>query len=597
MHFVKIITVLLGLAAVVSCGGSGPETQPDNTQGDSSGIPKTNSPDDTNTDAPQINEQKIKLNQVGYLPTGDKVAIVPNITAQAFDLVAVDNGVVVFQGDLSAAGNWSAAGDDLHKQANFTAFEQAGEYYIRVQGLNDSSTFTIASNVYGQVHDSALKSYYYNRASIDIAQPYAGDWPRLAGHSDNSVIVHSSAASPQTPTGSTLNSAKGWYDAGDYGKYSVNSGIATYTLLAAFEHFPDFYQQRVLNIPESSDQVPDILNEIMWNLTWLASMQDQDGGVYHKLTTLNWPGIEMPAQDTRDRYVIGKTTAASLNFAAVFATASRIFSQYPQQFPGKSAQWQLAAESAWQWAQQHPSSYYQQPSDVTSGQYGDNSVADELSWAAAELFISTGKDEYYQAYLSYDGDLTHPSWQNVSYLAISSLLFKGESMLSSADYQSVKSKQQAFADGFLVEHNQSEYLVAMPAGDFIWGSNAVAMNKAMVLLQAYQQSQDDNYRQAALGLVDYVLGKNPTDYSFVTGFGAQPPMYPHHRISAGDNITAPIPGMLVGGPNAGRQDGCSYPDTAPALSYVDDWCSYASNEVAINWNAPLVYVLAALLSE
>ncbi len=74
-------------------------------------------------------------------------------------------------------------------------------------------------------------------------------------------------------------------------------------------------------------------------------------------------------------------------------------------------------------------------------------------------------------------------------------------------------------------------------------------------------------------------------------------MFPHHRISAADGIVAPIPGMLVGGPHSGRQDGCSYAHLEPARSYLDDWCSFSTNEVTINWNAPLVYVLGALLSE
>ena len=80
----------------------------------------------------------------------------------------------------------------------------------------------------------------------------------------------------------------------------------------------------------------------------------------------------------------------------------------------------------------------------------------------------------------------------------------------------------------------------------------------------------------------------------MTGFGGRSPLHPHHRPSAADGIDAPVPGLLVGGPNPGRQDGCAYPDTAPDKAYVDDVCAYASNEVAINWNAPLVYLSAAL---
>jgi len=111
---------------------------------------------------------------------------------------------------------------------------------------------------------------------------------------------------------------------------------------------------------------------------------------------------------------------------------------------------------------------------------------------------------------------------------------------------------------------------------------------------AYRLTADRSYLRHALGNLDYLLGRNATGYSFVTGFGGRSPLHPHHRPSAADGIDAPVPGLLVGGPNPGRQDGCAYPVTAPDKAYVDDVCAYASNEVAINWNAPLVYLSAAL---
>lgn len=90
------------------------------------------------------------------------------------------------------------------------------------------------------------------------------------------------------------------------------------------------------------------------------------------------------------------------------------------------------------------------------------------------------------------------------------------------------------------------------------------------------------------------MGRNGTSYAFVTGYGDKTPMNPHHRPSGADGVEAPVPGLIAGGPNPGQQDGCSYPSDIPDQSYVDDYCSYASNEIAINWNAPLVYLGNAL---
>jgi endoglucanase len=130
--------------------------------------------------------------------------------------------------------------------------------------------------------------------------------------------------------------------------------------------------------------------------------------------------------------------------------------------------------------------------------------------------------------------------------------------------------------------------------DFVWGSNANAANQAILLINAYLISHKKTYLDAALSNLDYILGRNATGYSFVTGVGIKHTMHPHHRPSVADSIVEPVPGLLAGGPNPGRQDGCHYDYFEPETSYTDLDCSYASNEIAINWNAPLVYLANAI---
>jgi endoglucanase len=158
----------------------------------------------------------------------------------------------------------------------------------------------------------------------------------------------------------------------------------------------------------------------------------------------------------------------------------------------------------------------------------------------------------------------------------------------------------ATADKLAARWSASPYRISMLREEFVWGSNSVILNQAMMLVAAYRIDAKPGYLNAAQSALDYVLGRNGPGISFVTGFGTASPLHPHHRPSEADGIVAPVPGWLVGGPNPGQQDraGCraSYPSALPALSYLDDMCSYASNEVAINWNAPLVYVAAALQS-
>lgn len=547
-----------------------------------------------NQNADPITTQKIQLNQLGYLPNARKVAIVPNVNQQSFRLVSLDTGKLVYKGKLTSAKSWQAAGNRSFKVADFSSVIKEGRYFLKVNGVADSAEFDIASNVYDKLHDSALKSYYFNRSSLAIESPYGQQWSRAEGHADNEVKVHASAASTSRPESSMIESTKGWYDAGDYGKYVVNSGIATYTLLASYEHFPTFYQNRNTNIPESNDNIPDILNEAKWNIDWLATMQDTDGSVYHKLTTLAWPGKEMPVQDKRERFVIGKSTSAALDYAAVLAMGTRIYAPYNN---GQTQHWLSSAELAWQWAVSNPNLVYSQPDDVSSGEYGDDSFNDEFSWAAAELFITTQKPKYLEQYLNFRSKIDVPSWSYVAYLATSTLLIKGQAIIPPVIYQKIKSEQLALADNLVQQYNDNGYQVPLVESDFVWGSNSVALNKALILMQAHRLSSKQAYKNAALSIIDYVLGRNPTDYSYVTGFGSKSPLFPHHRVSVSDGIVAPIPGMLVGGPHSGKQDGCDYQFDQPAITYIDDWCSYATNEVAINWNAPLVYVLAAILAD
>lgn len=535
---------------------------------------------------------RIHLNQLGFLPESGKIAIVPNVASGEFWLLDAKSGSEVLRGPLSQAQSWDMAGDTV-KVADFTAFNRPGHYKIRVAEAGESPPFYIQENIYDPLLAAAVKSFYYNRASAPIEADYAGQFARPAGHPDTLVYIHPSAASAARPAGTVVSSPKGWYDAGDYNKYTVNSGISTYTLLAALADFPRLFAGVHLNIPESGNAVPDLLDEILWNIDWLVTMQDpHDGGVYHKLTTLRFSSTGMPHTQNAKRYMMQKSTAATLNFAALMAYASVVMRDYEKHFPGRSAQYLLAAESAWSWAKKNPKLLYVQPQEVNTGAYAslNEDLQDEWLWAAAELFRASGKRTYLNA-IHLPENPRVPEWGAVEGLGLYALAHHSK---AGKLHQSARDQLIVMANRMVREYWQSGYLVPMSEVDFRWGSNAVALNKAMVLLMANRLQPNKDYAPAARGLLDYVLGRNPTGYSYVTGFGHKSPMKPHHRISHFDGVASPVPGMLVGGPHSGWQDECQYASRLPAKSYLDDWCSYSTNEVAINWNAPLVYVLAAL---
>jgi endoglucanase len=541
----------------------------------------------------------IKLNQIGYKPSAEKLAVIPAVAATTFTVTKTSDNSVVLTGNLSAAQTWAPAEESV-KLADFSSLTAAGDYTLTVAGIEKAASFKIATNAYDALNAGAIKAFYFNRASTALLEAHAGVYKRAAGHLGTKVYIHKSAATAARPEGTIVSAPKGWYDAGDYNLYVVNSGISTYTLLAAYERYANYFKTQNLNIPESADAVPDLLNEAMWNLEWMLAMQDpNDGGVYHKLTSKNFSGMVMPEADTSDRFMVQKATAATLDFAAVMAAASRIYAPYDATYPGISTKMLNAAKSAYQWAKANPAIYYEQPSDIATGGYGDGDVKDEFAWAAAELYITTKDNAYYTDLNPSAVTADIPSWAGVKSLGWISLAHNVDSLTSAADKTLIKNRLDSVAAGIAAKKPSSAYGVPLVNGDFNWGSNSGALNQAMMLLAAYElDNSKADYLKTAQSLLDYVLGRNPTDFSFVTGFGVRTPQHIHHRPSVADGIAGSIPGFLAGGANPGQQDknGCSvpYPSNLPAKSYLDDSCSYASNEIAINWNAPLVYVSAAL---
>lgn len=551
-------------------------------------------------------EDNIRLNQVGFYPEGPKTAIVVSPKADEFSVVNASTKKSAFTGKLEKKGVWPHSGEEV-SQADFTKFTTPGKYYIAIKGMADSYPFEIKKRVAHDLGKASLKSYYYQRTVIDLDKEYAGKWSRKAGHPDTAVLIHASAVSPGRPEGFKISSPGGWYDAGDYNKYIVNSGITTYTLLALYEHYPQFTDTIKVNIPESKNAIPDLLDEALFNVRWMMTMQDPyDGGVYHKLTNPNFDGEVMPDKATEPRYVVKKSTAAALDFAAVMAQASRIFKKYEKQMPGFSDSTLAAAKKAYEWAKKNPEVYYVQndmnkefkPAIVT-GEYGDGNVKDEFQWAAAELYTTTGDTKYYN-----DINITTtldsfgiPAWPNVNTLGLITLANTDKKVQDSKEVQATIIKM---ADE--LKNHAKESAFGIPMGikekDFVWGSNSQAANQGIVLLQAYRLTKNKEYLNAAIANLDYILGRNGTGYSYVSGYGTKSMKKPHHRPSQADGIDEVIPGFIAGGPNPDQQDkqNCMmpYPSKLPAVSYIDEECSYASNEVAINWNSPLTYLVFAI---
>ena len=544
------------------------------------------------------NGVQIRRNQVGCYPQQEKVIVVEGTNPGSKVRVATPDGKVVKAKTLRKAV--SPLSGKTRYVVDLGRLSATGDY--RVSLGKESCVLHVSERPYHDIATSALRLFYLIRSGVAIEQ--GGAYNRPVGHADTQVLVHNSAASPLRPTGTVISSPLGWYDAGDYNKYVVNSAFSIGLMLAAYEQQPDYFARLKTNIPESGNTTPDFLDEMMFNLQWFFSMQDPyDGGVYHKLTTPNFEGFVMPTACKQSRYVVAKSVTAALDFAAVMADAARLYEKYQTDYPGFTAQAAAAAERAYQWAKAHPTAFYRQEQlkdpAVTTGTYGDMSANDEFFWAATALWRLTGKQQYLDDATQHQPkQFTTPTWGNVASLGAYECLASGNSTLRETMLQQLTAYCDNAVKGVETSSFQSPY--GNSARDFGWGCLAeFCCCQGMALLYADKILGVEKYRRYALQNADYLLGRNATGYCYVTGFGDKSPMHPHHRPSEADGVEAPYPGMLVGGPNPGQQDkndlnGNAYPTNIPDESYIDVMQSYASNEIAINWNASLVAFLCWL---
>jgi len=550
----------------------------------------------------------IRLNQVGFAPMQEKTATIDVCCADAapcdvFILNAA--GDTVWTGTASATMLNPVSGKP-RQIVDFSDLTAPGEYTLcaKQQKSIVNCQLSICEHPYKELTRKALRAFYYQRASMPIEEPYAEGFSRPAGHPDDHVLVHASAATTERPENTVISCPGGWYDAGDYNKYIVNSGYTMGVFLMAYEMNKEYYDTLCLNIPESSIvNCPDMLAEAMYNIQWMLTMQDLDGGVYHKLTEPDFEGFIRPDECKKPRYVVLKTTAAALDFAATMALAARVYAPFEEAYPGFVAQATDAALRAYAWAEANPDIYYDQPKmneqftpAITTGAYDDFDVRDEFYWAATELYLLTKDEKFKQEALSRRPETFTPAtWGNVAELAsMEWMLYREEQMDFALECQ------DALLSHLLpyVDEAESISVHRSPYGnreeDFFWGCNSEGCCwRGVECLFAYRISgnTDKRWLTAAERCLNYILGQNATGYCYVTGFGTKPTSDPHHRLSF-SHPKGTHPGFLAGGPNPARQDavtdGVKYPKDVPAdESYLDYQPSYASNEVTINWNVTL----------
>ncbi|MDT0548428.1 MULTISPECIES: glycoside hydrolase family 9 protein [Streptomyces] len=560
----------------------------------------------------------VRVNQVGYLTHGPKQGTVVTSATKPlkWTLRAAD-------GTARARGTTTPAGVDPSSRQNVQTFDfskvtaKGKGYTINIDG-KQSEPFSIDDNIYSPLVRDSLEYFYQNRSGIKIdTDIVGGKYARPAGH--DKAAPHGGDTNVPCQTGVCdyrRNVSGGWYDAGDQGKYVVNGGISVAQLMSEFERTKTTKGADAkplgdgkLRVPEHGNGIPDILDEARWEMDFLMRMQVPKGKplagmAFHKVHDKEWTGFPTrPDQDKQQRELHAPSTAATLNLAATAAQSARLFKPYDPQFAARSLH---VAKTAWAAAKANPNMIASDQDSTGGGAYGDANVSDEFYWAAAELFITTGDNAYrtelLKSPLHGDVNALFPRTSAVSWASTAGL---GQLDLATVDNK-LTAKQRAdvrktvirAADRYAAESEKSAYGVpyAPKDGKYEWGSNSQVLNNMVVLATAHDLTGKTRYRDAVLRGMDYLLGANPLNQSYVTGYGERSSHNQHHRFWAHQidpKLPHPARGSLAGGPNSGLEDpvaqkklkGC-----APAMCYTDNIMAFSTNEITINWNAPLAWI-------
>jgi hypothetical protein len=376
-------------------------------------------------------------------------------------------------------------------------------------------------------------------------------------------VFHASvAASPlgnREPAKGYKGVSGGWFDAGDYGQYIPNAAPVWYVIGAALDIAPQRFRDGDLNIPESGNGLPDLLDELEWGMDWALQMQDPaDGGVYFRVASATWDG-SLPHEIGAARLIAGKTTHATAAFAAMAAIHARLLAK---QRPTRAATVLAAARHAWQFLQTHPQwpaegERYHNPKGINAGEYPDHSAQDNILWAAAELYRSTGEAAYHDAYLARVGQVKIDPTGVVS--------FKDQGMAAhwaylmapwpNKDQAQIKRARDIFlaaADWRIRKMQEHPYHapVHQYRGYLGWGSFAHSSRATLTLFQAWHLSGKPDYLEWAWQTPHAQLGANPQAISYITGIGVRSPRFPLSKLSQYDGLDTPLPGIPVNGPHA-----------------------------------------------
>jgi endoglucanase len=523
-------------------------------------------------------DSDIRLNSLGFLPDMPKKAAII-AECSDFSVVDISNDQPVLRGTVTDP-RYQEDIDQTIRVADFSSLIQPGTYYLDMESVGRSIDFQIGNRVFDFALYTTMRGFYLLRCGTAVKGEHKGQmFAHDSCHMEDGWLYHTDSDSVHR------DGVGGWHDAGDYGKYVPNACLTVGTLFLAWEHFKDRLEYLSLDIPETAPDYPDFLKEIKWETDWFLKMStvSDSGKVLHKLTRLNFSGFIMPEEDLEKRYFTDWSTEASADFTAVMAMAARHFAPYDSLYANKCLG---AAIRSYTFLKHHPENRRANQEGFRTGRYASDDRDDRL-WAAAELWEATGNNRYLADFEilakaeSLKIELVF-DWAKLQNLGMFTYLLSEQSGKDALLEEAIRKRLMVTADS-LIYFGENDVYNRTLADRYWWGCNGILARQSLILYAAYLISSEFKYIHAIVDIVDYLFGRNYYGRSYITGLGYLPPMYPHDRRSAADGIDPPWPGYLVGGGET-------------ATDWTDDQTDYRTNEIAINWQAALVYALAVLTS-
>ncbi len=547
---------------------------------------------------PAFSQSTIKVNQLGYLTNQHKYAWINDVRADTifWHLRNSSDSSILYSAKTASSHKLDPATGEMVTRLDFRSFNKPGTYFIEVEKAGRSFSFPVSDNVYNKVWKAGIKSYYFQRSGMDLGVKYAGIWARKASHTKD-ALFYSGYSNGKIIEGEHHLSIGGWYDAGDFGKKIVPASLALFAFLKLAEMHPEKIKNAKIDIPNPWKGLPDMLAEAKWELDWFFTMQESSGAVHHLIVSPDF-FIGPPQNDTFPRYITGVSSAATSDFAASMAMAAKVFRIY---LPSYADSCLNAAEKAWRYLENNPAIFpsggYHDPEGIhATGAYEDPNDKDERLWASAELYHVTGKKiymEYFEKNCSHFSVSDYGWWFDPHNYAFYTWLLSPGPGKNQALVEDLKIKIRKHAEAISALSSSNAYGVALKPDQYIWGSNSYSLNIGMELLIINEIFKTDKYTDAALQQLNYILGCNSLNLSFVSNFGSNSVKDPHQSINSYDTISLSPPGFIPGGPNRFPQDPflvalVSAHHPSPAKCYVDNHWSYASNEVCTCYNSGLI---------